>query len=115
MEMHRWPRAAARGTGRHPSPPACLAGGPPGAVLAAVSARGGGGQAAREQRVRLVAVLEGGEEQRAALLRCSLSALGMRWKTGSRLRSSDATRLSGSLVLAAAQSVVSKQRWPVLT
>ena len=42
------------------TPHAYLAGGPPGAVLAAVLARGGG-QAAREQRVRLVAVLEGGD------------------------------------------------------
>ena len=53
-----------------------LAGGPPGAVMAAVSARGGGGQAAREQRVRLVAVLEGGEEQRAALLEVQLERVG---------------------------------------
>ena len=53
-----------------------LAGGPPGAVMAAVSARGGGGQAAREQRVRLVAVLEGGEEQHAALLEAQLERVG---------------------------------------
>ena len=71
----RWPRAVARGTGRHPSPHAYLAGGPPGAVLAAVLARGGG-QAAREQRVRLVAVLEGGEEQHAALLEVQLERVG---------------------------------------